>query len=260
MDRRRRPDLHGRGTDSRSSPTRPGSATSRCPSCGSARIARSRRRRSAAAAKLIALPRTATARISAALIAAGLVGQTGPLLGAAQAATTSTGPSSGAGVRALQRDVGDRRRRGSRPADPQGHQEVPAHRSLVADGVVGPLTRAALGVSSAATTRSATATEAGASGVQAAPSPPRRRRSARPTRRRERPEVVRLLRLLVGAFKPGRHHDAALELRPVRGRDARSSGDIQAGDLVFFNTAGPGASTSASPPARRRSSRPPPTA
>ena len=49
-------------------------------------VARSRRRRQAAAARIVALPRTATARISAALIAAGLVGQTGPLVGAAQAA------------------------------------------------------------------------------------------------------------------------------------------------------------------------------
>ncbi|HWH93683.1 MAG TPA: hypothetical protein VNT03_07475, partial [Baekduia sp.] len=49
--------------------------------------ARSRRRRQAAAARIIALPRTATARISAALIAAGIVGQSGPLVGAAQAAS-----------------------------------------------------------------------------------------------------------------------------------------------------------------------------
>src|SRR3954466_3275695 len=52
--------------------------------------ARSQRRRAAAAAKIIALPKTATARISAALIAAGIVGQSGPLLGAAQAATHAT--------------------------------------------------------------------------------------------------------------------------------------------------------------------------
>src|SRR3954468_12556980 len=52
--------------------------------------ARSRRRREAAAARIVALPRTATARISAALIAAGLIGQTGPIVGAAQAAQSST--------------------------------------------------------------------------------------------------------------------------------------------------------------------------
>src|SRR5215212_2441461 len=52
--------------------------------------ARSRRRRQAAAARIVALPRTATARISAALLAAGLIGQTGPLVGAAQAAQATT--------------------------------------------------------------------------------------------------------------------------------------------------------------------------
>ena len=50
-------------------------------------LARSHRRRTAAAARIIALPKTMTARISAALLAAGLVGQTGPLIGAASAAT-----------------------------------------------------------------------------------------------------------------------------------------------------------------------------
>src|SRR3954465_2811931 len=70
--------------------------------------ARSRRRRQAAAARIIALPRTATARISAALIAAGIVGQTGPLVGAAQAAASTTlhNGARGAGVAAAQQALG----------------------------------------------------------------------------------------------------------------------------------------------------------
>src|SRR4051794_29082725 len=60
-------------------------------------LARSQRRRAAAAARIIALPKTMTARISAALLAAGLVGQTGPLIGAASAATHTTTLGNGAG-------------------------------------------------------------------------------------------------------------------------------------------------------------------
>src|SRR5581483_11002975 len=70
-------------------------------------LARSVRRREAAAARLIALPRTATARISAALLAAGVVGQAGPLVGAgvASAATLRSG-ARGDGVAAAQRALG----------------------------------------------------------------------------------------------------------------------------------------------------------
>src|SRR3954447_13986455 len=67
-------------------------------------MARSQRRRAAAAARIVALPKTATARISAALIAAGLVGQGGPLVGAAQAAQTTT--TATPGTAALQRALG----------------------------------------------------------------------------------------------------------------------------------------------------------
>src|SRR3954451_11081438 len=89
--------------------------------------ARSRRRRQAAAARIVALPRTATARISAALIAAGVVGQTGPLVGAAQAAQSAT--------------VGHDLRAG-----PLGAAVAAAQRALgvAADGVFGPQTRTAV--------------------------------------------------------------------------------------------------------------------
>jgi peptidoglycan hydrolase-like protein with peptidoglycan-binding domain len=115
--------------------------------------ARSRRRRQAAAARIIALPRTATARISAALIAAGIVGQTGPLVGAAQAAgsTTLHNGARGVGVAAAQRALGI-------PADgvfgPQTRRAVRAFQrahGLVVDGRIGPQTRAALGLGAAAT-------------------------------------------------------------------------------------------------------------
>jgi cell wall-associated NlpC family hydrolase len=106
--------------------------------------ARSRRRREAAAAKLIALPKTATARISAALIAAGVVGQTGPLLGAAQAATTSTGTTAHDSVRALQRALGIAADGVMGPQTRKAVKRFQRAHGLVADGVVGPLTRAAL--------------------------------------------------------------------------------------------------------------------
>ncbi|MDX6725836.1 MAG: peptidoglycan DL-endopeptidase CwlO [Baekduia sp.] len=124
-------------------------------------LARSRRRRQAAAARVIALPKTATARISAALIAAGIVGQSGTLLGAAQAAqtttTTTTGGnlqtgSRGAAVAAAQRALGI-------SADgvfgTQTRKAVRAYQrahGLTIDGRIGPMTRAALGLSSTSAT------------------------------------------------------------------------------------------------------------
>ncbi|WP_027007465.1 peptidoglycan-binding protein [Conexibacter woesei] len=123
-------------------------------------LARSQRRRAAAAARIVALPRTMTARISAALLAAGLVGQTGPLIGAASAATHTTTlghGAKGAGVAAAQRALGI-------AADgvfgPQTRKAVRAFQrahGLTADGRVGPQTRAALGLAAGPTLeRSAT--------------------------------------------------------------------------------------------------------
>jgi peptidoglycan DL-endopeptidase CwlO len=137
-------------------------------------LARSQRRRAAAAARIIALPKTMTARISAALLAAGLVGQTGPLIGAASAATHTTTlrhGAKGAGVAAAQRALGI-------SADgvfgPQTRKAVRAFQrahGLTADGRIGPQTRAALGLAAGPTlersatpraTTSAVSTTAGA--------------------------------------------------------------------------------------------------
>jgi peptidoglycan hydrolase-like protein with peptidoglycan-binding domain len=120
-------------------------------------LARSRRRRAAAAARLIALPKAATARISAALIAAGIVAQAGPIVGAAQAAQASTAGgdlrtgSRGGGVAAAQRALGI-------PADgvfgPGTKRAVRAYQrahGLVVDGRIGPQTAAALGLAAAGT-------------------------------------------------------------------------------------------------------------
>jgi peptidoglycan hydrolase-like protein with peptidoglycan-binding domain len=128
--------------------------------------ARSQRRRAAAAARIIALPKTATARISAALIAAGIVAQSGPFVGAARAAQTSTvdhdlrSGSRGAGVAAAQRALGI-------AADGVfGAQTTKAVRAfqrahgLVVDGRIGPQTRAALGLASATGTTTGSATTA----------------------------------------------------------------------------------------------------
>src|SRR3954454_10621674 len=122
--------------------------------------ARSRRRRQAAAARLVALPRTATARISAALIAAGLIGQTGPLVGAAGAAQASTGdhdPRSGArgsSVDAVQRALG---LSADRVFGPQTRQDVRAFQrapGLAVAGLVRPRAREAPGRGAAAGARS----------------------------------------------------------------------------------------------------------
>jgi cell wall-associated NlpC family hydrolase len=120
-------------------------------------LSRSRRRRESAAAKLIALPKTATARISAALIAAGLVGQTGPLLGAAQAATTATGTTSHASVRAIQSALGLAVDGVMGPQTRKAIKKFQRAHGLVADGVVGPLTRAAMAGGGATTASAASA-------------------------------------------------------------------------------------------------------
>lgn len=104
--------------------------------------ARSQRRRRAAAAKVVALPKTATARISAALIAAGLVGQSGPLLGAAQAATATTTTTDG--IRAVQRALGLAADGVLGPQTRKAIKKFQRAHGLQADGIVGPLTRAAL--------------------------------------------------------------------------------------------------------------------
>src|SRR4051794_36841692 len=126
--------------------------------------ARSRRRREAAAARIVALPRAATARISAALIAAGLIGQSGPIVGAAQAAQSTTvdhdlrAGSRGPAVAAAQRALG-------LPADgvfgAQTRKAVRAFQrahGLTVDGRIGPQTRAALGVGAPAAATRATGT------------------------------------------------------------------------------------------------------
>lgn len=125
-------------------------------------LSRSRRRRAAAAAKLIALPRTATARISAALIAAGVVGQTGPLLGAAQAATTASGTTSHDAIRAIQRALGLAADGVMGPQTRKAIKQFQRAHGLVADGIVGPLTRAAMAGGSAAATAPSTARAAAA--------------------------------------------------------------------------------------------------
>jgi cell wall-associated NlpC family hydrolase len=112
-------------------------------------LSRSRRRREAAAAKLIALPKTATARISAALIAAGIVGQAGPVLGAAQAATTTTGTTSHDAIRAIQRALGLAVDGVMGPQTRKAVKRFQRAHGLVPDGIVGPLTRAAMAGGSA---------------------------------------------------------------------------------------------------------------
>jgi len=118
-------------------------------------LARSRRRRAAATAKLIALPKTATARISAALIAAGVVGQTGPLIGAAQAATATTTTTDG--VRAVQTALGLSADGVLGPQTKKAIKRFQRAHGLVADGIVGPLTRAALAGGTASTATASTA-------------------------------------------------------------------------------------------------------
>src|SRR6476620_6673750 len=124
--------------------------------------ARSRRRREAAAARIIALPRTATARISAALLAAGIVGQAGPLAGAAQAAqaTTLGRGAHGEGVAAAQRALGVAADGVFGPQTRKAVRQFQRAHGLLVDGRIGPQTRAALGLAasgSAGTTRAVSA-------------------------------------------------------------------------------------------------------
>jgi peptidoglycan hydrolase-like protein with peptidoglycan-binding domain len=130
-------------------------------------LARSQRRRAAAAARIIALPKTMTARISAALLAAGLVGQTGPLIGAASAATHTT-TLGGDGVAAAQRALGV-------AADgvfgPQTRRAVRAFQrahGLTVDGRIGPQTRTALGLAAGPTLARSATTRAAATTTSAA--------------------------------------------------------------------------------------------
>jgi peptidoglycan DL-endopeptidase CwlO len=117
--------------------------------------ARSQRRRTAAAARIIALPKSATARISAALIAAGIVGQTGPLLGAASAATQTTTLGRGAhgtGVAAAQRALGIPADGVFGAATRRAVRTFQRAHGLAVDGRIGPQTRAALGLAAAGAT------------------------------------------------------------------------------------------------------------
>jgi cell wall-associated NlpC family hydrolase len=123
--------------------------------------ARSRRRRDAAAARIIALPKTATARISAALLAAGIAGQAGPLVGAAQAAETTsmlTRGARGEGVAAAQRALGIASDGVFGPQTRKAVRQFQRAHGLLVDGRIGPQTRAALGLGAAAATASGSAT------------------------------------------------------------------------------------------------------
>jgi cell wall-associated NlpC family hydrolase len=279
-------------------------------------IARSRRRRAAAAAKVIALPKTATARISAALIAAGVVGQGGPFVGAAQAATTTgadarpsdsvravqralgvavdgiLGPQTRKAIKRFQRahglvadgvvgpltraalDAGGgatTARAGARvtstlPAattravqaklglaadgvfGPQTRKAVKrfqrAH-GLAVDGVVGPATLSALGVSGSATTRTAAATEAAApsgSGARAAVAAALSKVGAPYSYGSTGPSSFDCSGLTSWAMRQAGIAIPRTSFAQYGVGSTVSKSDIQAGDLVFFNTAGPGAS------------------
>lgn len=118
-------------------------------------LARSHRRRRAAAAKVVALPKTLTARVSAALIAAGVVGQAGPMVGAAQAATATTTTTDG--IRAVQAALGLAADGVLGPQTRKAIKRFQRAHGLVADGIVGPLTRAALAGGGSATASTASA-------------------------------------------------------------------------------------------------------
>jgi len=133
---------------------------------------RSRRRREAAAARIIALPKAATARVSAALLAAGIVGQGAPVVGAAVAAASTTHDltkgSRGAGVAAAQRALGLRADGVFGPVTRRAVRSFQRSHGLLVDGRVGPQTRAALGLGTSAR---AASTGDGASVAGPAPAP-----------------------------------------------------------------------------------------
>jgi cell wall-associated NlpC family hydrolase len=141
-------------------------------------LARSHRRRQAAAARIIALPKAATARISAALIAAGLVGQTAPLIGAAQAAqSTSVGAttlhsgSRGAGVAAAQRALGIPADGVFGAATRRAVRAFQRAHGLTVDGRIGAQTSAALGLAATTSTRGVVRTASATSTTTAFPAP-----------------------------------------------------------------------------------------
>jgi cell wall-associated NlpC family hydrolase len=128
----------------------PGRRDLACPVFCERSLARSRRRRELAAARRGALPRTATGRVSAALLAATLAGPAAQLASAVSGATAVAANlhrgSRGSGVAAVQRALGI-------PADgifgPQTRRAVRAFQAahgLLVDGIVGPQTSAALGL------------------------------------------------------------------------------------------------------------------
>jgi cell wall-associated NlpC family hydrolase len=213
-------------------------------------LSRSRRRREATTAKIIALPKTATARISAALIAAGVVGQAGPLLGAAQAATSTTHVGHGAGVRAVQRALGVTADGILGPRTRKAIKKFQRAHGLVPDGIVGPLTRAALGIGkSAGATRTAAATGAeaaaptsGASGVQAAVAAAMSKVGAPYSYGATGPSSFDCSGLTSWAMRQAGISIPRTSFAQHGIGTAVSKSDIQPGDLVFFNTAGPGAS------------------
>jgi cell wall-associated NlpC family hydrolase len=203
-------------------------------------MARSQRRRAAAAARIIALPKTATARISAALLAAGLVGQSGPLLGAAQAAQTTTTTTPGTAV--LQRALGI-------AADgvygPQTRKAVRAFQrahGLPVDGIVGPRTRAALGLGAAASTAKAARLAAAGTGPSAAVAAALSKVGAPYSYGVAGPSSFDCSGLTSWAMRQAGITIPRTSFAQYGAGSAVSKGNIQAGDLVFFNTAGAGAS------------------
>jgi cell wall-associated NlpC family hydrolase len=221
-------------------------------------LARSHRRRAAAAARVIALPKAATARLSAALIAAGLLaGQAGPLVGAAQAAqtTTVTGGVMRSGARGS--DVAAAQTALGIPADgvfgPQTRRAVRAFQrahGLTVDGVIGAQTRAALGLPSAtaatttttATTTAPAAATASATGTQAAVAAALSKVGSPYVYGASGPSAFDCSGLTSWAMRQAGITIPRTSFAQYGTGTAVAQSNIQAGDLVFFDTAGPGAS------------------